>query len=231
MVDKSNYCQTPVFQDMNCTKYPANTFAAADHLQKNYGDINQINEETSFNCSHCELTFVDAIEYDHHNLTLHGKGKMSTCNVCNAIFRRPDHLKRHIQSLHTNLKYCDCPVCGKDCKRQDILLKHIKRKHSSSTEIFRCRECNFNCNNLTELEKHETEAHLLTERHSCPQCQVTFKRRDHMLRHVKSQHLNQLVYCPICGQTYKRKDHVVRHVREKHHMGLLNGKLLTSSDF
>lgn len=230
MVDnKTNYFQRPIIESTNGTKYALNPFAAAEP-QNQSGQINNgVNERVMLFCSHCDLTFIDTEEYEHHNVELHGKKKILKCNLCDATFRRQDHLKRHIQSLHNNQKYCVCPVCGKDCKRQDLLLKHIKRKHSNSAEVFRCRECEFECGTLADLEKHEF-THTLTDRHLCPHCNTTFKRRDHMLRHVKSQHLNQMVVCPICGQTYKRKDHVVRHVREKHKMGLLNGKLVTSSD-
>lgn len=227
--NKLNYFQSPIFEGSDGTKYAINPFATGE--PQNQPDALKIRnvDQLSLFCSHCDLTFVDSVEYEHHNVELHGKMKTLSCNFCNTTFRRQDHLKRHIQSLHYNHKYCVCPVCQKDCKRQDILLRHIKRKHSNTSEVFRCRECPYECRTLADLDKHEF-THMLTDRHLCPHCKTTFKRRDHMLRHVKSQHMNQLVECPICGQSYKRKDHVVRHVREKHKMGLLNGKLVTSSD-
>ncbi|XP_059050276.1 zinc finger protein 70-like [Achroia grisella] len=229
MVDtsKSNYYTQAIFECSDGTKYAINPFANSS--ERVSVPKLPVPEPYSSYCGHCDLSFDDLIEYEHHNVEMHGQKKVVACNLCNATFRRQDHLKRHIQSLHINQKYCNCPVCGKDCKRQDILLKHIKRKHNGNQEVFHCRECKFQCGTLSKLDSHE-KTHLLTERHVCPHCQTTFKRRDHMLRHVKSQHLNQFVVCPICGQVYKRKDHVVRHVREKHKMGLLNGKLIKSSD-
>lgn len=230
MVDnRANYIPTPMFQGPEGTRYAINPFAVPELTNQRELLKNRISEQFSLFCSHCDLPFEDTIEFEHHNIELHGGKKILTCNLCNATFRRQDHLKRHIHSLHNNQKYCVCPVCGKDCKRQDMLLKHIKRKHSTTTEVFRCRECTFECGTHSELEKHEF-SHMSADRHLCPHCQTTFKRRDHMLRHVKSQHMKQLIECPICRQSYKRKDHVVRHVREKHKMGLLNGKLVSSAD-
>uniref|UniRef100_A0A1E1WJ08 C2H2-type domain-containing protein n=1 Tax=Pectinophora gossypiella TaxID=13191 RepID=A0A1E1WJ08_PECGO len=232
---KAPHSSGAIFEGPNGHKYGYNPFS---HTQHHPSPIQQkqlvvLSSQSSgivnHFCAHCRLTFIDNNEFEHHNVEMHGHKKILTCTICTATFRRQDHLKRHMQSLHFNQKYCTCPVCKKDCKRQDILLKHIKRKHTTTTEIFHCRECEFQCNSHTELEKHEC-SHLLTERHICVHCNATFKRRDHMLRHVKSQHLNQSVVCPVCNQSYKRKDHVVRHVREKHKMGYLNGKLVTSQD-
>ncbi|KAJ2942466.1 hypothetical protein O0L34_g16071 [Tuta absoluta] len=225
----------PVYETLHPQKYPFSQFPTAQvQPQVMHDKKSTENRHTAEHnyCAHCRLSFLSKFEFEHHNVEMHQlqeQKKLLTCTECTATFRRQDHLKRHMQSLHQNQKYCICPVCKKDCKRQDILLKHIKRKHTTTAEIFHCRECEFQCNSHTELEKHEL-SHLLIERHVCSYCNATFKRRDHMLRHVKSQHLNQSIICPICNQSYKRKDHVVRHVREKHKMGYLNGKLVTSQD-
>lgn len=227
--DKTQYYGTPIAGNPPTVVSGVNPYAVANPANQRDLLKHRISEEFSLFCSLCDLPFVDNVEFEHHNIELHGKKKVLSCNQCDATFRRQDHLKRHIQSLHNSPKYCVCPVCRKDCKRQDILLKHIKRKHSTTAEVFKCRECAFECTTLENLEKHEF-THLATDRHLCPHCQTTFKRRDHMLRHVKSQHMKQMVECPICRQSYKRKDHVVRHVREKHKMGLLNGKLVSSAD-
>lgn len=221
----------PIFESANGNKYAYNPLSTNEISSQ--GEVNKgllvLGMDSKYYCRDCNLSCINIEEFEHHNLELHGQKKIITCTLCTATFRRQDHLKRHIQSLHYNQKYCTCPVCGRDLKRQDILLKHIQRKHATNDEVFHCRECAFECTSHSELEKHEC-THMLTERHACQHCQATFKRRDHMLRHVKSQHLNQSILCPVCNQTYKRKDHVVRHVREKHKMGFLNGKLVTSSD-
>lgn len=234
MVDnvKVNY-QADAYDGSGGTKYVLNHLVdtpAVDKLQAP-AQSQKPDGELSFSryCPHCNLSFDDRVEYEHHNVEMHAQRKSHACGMCETVFRRQDHLKRHIQSIHTNVKYYHCPVCNKDCKRQDMMLRHIKKKHTTETEVFRCRDCSYQCNTLSNLEKHEF-THLVTERHTCPHCKTTFKRRDHMVRHIKSQHLNQLVVCPICQQTYKRRDHVVRHVREKHKMGYLNGKLVKSSD-
>lgn len=232
---KQSCYQGAIFVAQDGQKYAMNPYATAppEHITQQPppdDPLSLISEPFNNHCSQCDMHFEDLNEYVHHNIEIHGQKKLLSCTMCDATFRRQDHLKRHIQSLHTFQKFCKCPVCGKDYQRKDILLKHIKKKHSDKPEIFRCRECQYQCGNLTELDMHEI-VHVSTDtRHECIHCKMTFKRRDHMLRHVKSQHLNQSVVCPLCGQMYKRKDHVVRHVREKHKMGLLNGKLVKSQD-
>jgi uncharacterized C2H2 Zn-finger protein len=198
---------------------------------KNYNNTKlNVKEETNdIRCTHCDLLFLDVDEYEHHNITMHGLRKLITCELCNALFKRRDHLQRHMKTIHFEQKFLNCPVCGVDCKKQDILSSHIEKEHTSTTDIFLCRECTYTCNKWQKLEEHEM-LHLSPQRHVCTHCRATFKRRDHMLRHEKSQHLNQNIICPVCEQRYKRKDHLVRHVRAKHKMGLLNGKLFKFAD-
>lgn len=134
------------------------------------------------------------------------------CGLCHAKFGRQDHLKRHIECLHSSLTFCKCPVCEKQYVTEAAVKKHMTSHGQGS--IYRCRVCKtaFNC--FTALSQHEA-THLVT-RHKCPKCDRQFKRRDHMLRHVKSQHLMLHEVCVHCGLTLKRRDHLTRHLKEKH---------------
>nr|XP_026496071.1 oocyte zinc finger protein XlCOF19-like [Vanessa tameamea] len=179
-------------------------------------------------CALCHVNFYDASEYEQHNAEIHGLKKYP-CVYCESSFRRQDHLKRHINSLHsTGTKSLKCPICEEDFQRRDSLFKHVKRKHSDE-KCFQCRECSYQCESIEELESHDS-AHLLQETHICSYCKKPFKRRDHMLRHIKTLHLNQYTVCPVCSQQFKRKDHVVRHCREKHRIEFQNGKIVKLQD-
>lgn len=165
-------------------------------------------------CTDCHRSFKSKIEYINHTSESHDHSRKYSCDICKADFSRRAHLDRHINSVH-DPKYSNCPVCFKPLKRQDLLNQHIRDIHPDRNDIYHCRNCDFTCANMKELQNHEI-THETSGRHQCPHCNNTFKRRDHMVRHIKCAHMNQFVVCPICQQKYKRKDHVARHIREKH---------------
>ncbi|KAL0858357.1 hypothetical protein ABMA27_012241 [Loxostege sticticalis] len=185
-------------------------------------------------CSPCNLHFDDLSEFDYHVAEVHKHKlvknpkpqieKVFVCSMCNLTFKRQDHLKRHVRSIHNSKKYTKCPVCSKEFQEKEVLSQHIKNVHAGKNETYNCRECPFQCDNLKTLLIHELD-HM--ERHACPHCSLSYKRRDHMTRHVKTEHMKMVVVCPVCEQVYKRKDHLVRHMREKHKE---NGNTLNSQN-
>lgn len=51
----------------------------------------------------------------------------------------------------------------------------------------------------------------------CPQCQARFTKTCKLMTHIKSVHENSRPYaCAKCDDTFKRKDHLTRHVASKH---------------
>lgn len=180
-------------------------------------------------CAICNANYVDASEFEQHNIETHGLIKKNyQCLFCSTTFRRQDHLKRHITSVHTSdlkILLLKCPVCDEEFPRRDLVLKHLKKKHEDA-QSFECRICLYKTASLDDLETHNNSNHNLQKKHKCSYCKKPFKRRDHMLRHIKTLHLNQYTVCPICCQHFKRKDHVVRHCREKHSVEFLNGKIV-----
>lgn len=142
--------------------------------------------------------------------------KQIFCSLCHASFGRQDHLKRHMECLHSNYHLLRCPECKTQCTSTKELKGHVKEFHDKAKPIFKCRLCSKKLTSFTEFSNHES-SHL-SNRHKCPECTTVFKRRDHMLRHIKSKHLNQRVLCPQCGVEFKRRDHLVRHAMDKHRM-------------
>ncbi|XP_028159545.1 histone-lysine N-methyltransferase PRDM9-like [Ostrinia furnacalis] len=181
-------------------------------------------------CAQCDAYFDDLTEFEYHNANDHKSKEVTRaqepsfpCPECGTSFRRQYHLQRHIQSIHRGKQYTKCPVCRVEFADKDILLQHIKKKHTGKKEAFRCRECRFKCASLKELLLHEVNHQ---DRHVCPHCSLSYKRKDHMIRHIKGEHMKIVVVCPICDQMYKRKDHLARHMREKHHR-----KVAMNSDY
>ncbi|CAH2083353.1 unnamed protein product [Euphydryas editha] len=201
-------------------------------IRDDYSEDPLVNNEIDNNllfCETCNVNFIDANEFEQHNIEKHGfENKKHQCLYCDARFRRHDHLKRHMNSLHSkavNTLLLKCPVCDEEFSRRSMVLKHVKKNHED-VQSFECRICLYKTTSLDDLESHSNTHHSFQRNHKCSYCKKPFKRRDHMLRHIKTVHLNQYTVCPICCQQFKRKDHVVRHCREKHNVGFLNGKIV-----
>ncbi|RKK84551.1 hypothetical protein BFJ71_g14504 [Fusarium oxysporum] len=47
----------------------------------------------------------------------------------------------------------------------------------------------------------------------CPQCDQAFKKREHMVRHIRSHTKEKPFVCDICPKSYGRRDSLIRHAR------------------
>lgn len=79
-----------------------------------------------------------------------------------------------------------------------------------------CEHCDMNFEDLIQFERHNTEVHSL-KLLTCQVCTATFRRQDHLKRHMRSLHSDQkYCCCPVCGKDCKRQDLLAKHVKQKH---------------
>ncbi|KAL7940893.1 fungal-specific transcription factor domain-containing protein [Trichoderma barbatum] len=53
----------------------------------------------------------------------------------------------------------------------------------------------------------------------CTQCDQAFKKREHMVRHIRSHTKERPFACDICSKTYERRDSLIRHARTHGRVG------------
>ncbi|KAL6792662.1 hypothetical protein J3E68DRAFT_377410 [Trichoderma sp. SZMC 28012] len=58
----------------------------------------------------------------------------------------------------------------------------------------------------------------------CPHCDQAFKKREHMVRHIRSHTKERPFACDICSKSYGRRDSLIRHARTHDRVG--NGTIL-----
>lgn len=95
-------------------------------------------------------------------------------------------------------------------------LKTPRRRHGSSkTEDNRCKECNRSFTRYNHLLRHML-THSDEKPHVCNFCGKGFSRSDHLQKHIQSIHCEKNYKCDQCSSAYGRKDHLLRHIETRH---------------
>ncbi|XP_065364675.1 zinc finger protein 782-like [Calliphora vicina] len=94
--------------------------------------------------------------------------------------------------------------------------KPPRRRHGSSkNEDNRCKECNRTFTRYNHLLRHML-THSDEKPHVCNFCGKGFSRSDHLQKHIQSIHCEKNYKCDQCSSAYGRKDHLQRHIETRH---------------
>ncbi|XP_066297593.1 zinc finger protein 773-like isoform X39 [Branchiostoma lanceolatum] len=77
-----------------------------------------------------------------------------------------------------------CSHCGKKFELRSKLLKHVKSLHQRIT----CTICGLELSNKFNHDRHVRMKHSSQRDYACDLCGKTFKRSDHLQRHMQSAH-------------------------------------------
>ena len=116
---------------------------------------------------------------------------------CVAIFKRKSNLLRHEREVHgfekrkTLFDKNICGYCGATFHNKSSLNRHFNLKHADG--IARKFPCTFDGCNKTFAQKqtmtrHVRQVHLGNRLHKCIICQVAFKRKPALKRHLNNRH-------------------------------------------
>lgn len=101
-------------------------------------------------------------------------------------------------------------------KHENTTVKPPRRRHgSSNNEDNRCKECNRTFTRYNHLLRHML-THSDEKPHVCNFCGKGFSRSDHLQKHIQSIHCEKNYKCDQCSSAYGRKDHLQRHIETRH---------------
>lgn len=103
-----------------------------------------------------------------------------------------------------------CPKCSSKFVTSDSLQQHIYKTHTR----FICNICQKIIGTKKNYKRHLIEHG--NRSHFCDLCSKTFKRLEHLNRHITISHTKNKFKCNSCGKLFRRKDKFHQHLNTVH---------------
>ena len=177
-------------------------------------------------CKMCPKSFASPSQLEEHFTYRHSDARTHVCSLCSKVFKTKSNLNQHLRT-HVGNRF-RCAACPEARPFTESGYRyHLLTKHSDDAvrRRFRCHLCppgkarSFAQNKL--LQKHVASCHSEERKHECPHCPMTFKRADHLARHVSDTHslVDNLFECSVvedCGARFQSQRRLRQHERHHH---------------
>ena len=154
-----------------------------------------------------ELKHVEKSKINHEKSSL-------VCKCCPFEAKSVSGLKVHMKRKHT-FKDIDtypthCEICN-DIIENGLKMKRHMKDHSYICATYKCLDCNFICDNDSEMEVHIGKDH--GEGFECYLCGLIAESSEKLETHL----LTCEVYdCGSCDERTKTLENIKQHIRESH---------------
>lgn len=207
-----------------------------------------------FICNFCNKTFEDESIYKEHMKEEKGKrqGKTRVCDICGFTTMHPTYMKGHMIRVHgdktTDSVICGecnkkcksvlnlkdhmlnvhgkknevCAQCGKRFRNQAYLREHIKNAHS--TDISKCQMCD-KVGTPIQLKRHVYMCHDTTRPWECKICNMTFKIKAGLQKHLHTHAGTRPFICHICSQGFYNREVLEKHLHEGHKLNFTRDEI------
>ena len=171
-------------------------------------------EEKSYSCKFCDLTFASNQLRNKHQNLMHNK--RFPCDQCSKVFSEKTRLMIHLR-IHSGEKPFVCESCGFSCSQRDNLRLHKEFKHPSlgqQEKKFTCDICSASFLTKSNLSRHSI-SHTDMKSYVCETCGKGFKDPGALKQHNFS-HGAPDYPCDICGQKFTSPLYLSRHIGRLH---------------
>ena len=114
--------------------------------------------------------------------------KPHPCPHCEKHFTRTDNLATHIKTVHEGRRYEECPICHITFSQPYMRKKHIESVHEGKKLLLCPREgCDKSFFRQSSLNKHINYVHEGKKPYPCDFCDLAFRDKFHLARHIASE--------------------------------------------
>ncbi|XP_052130598.1 zinc finger protein 30 isoform X2 [Frankliniella occidentalis] len=163
-----------------------------------------------FTCSTCGKGFKQQSKLNRHYKSHEASEKPFKCDKCEKAFSTKQILKDHMLS-HAQGHFVTCPICSKKLSSQSCLRKH-KKLHADP--IHKCKDCGKKFPVKWSLDVHQ-KTHQRERKFKCKECPKAFKILSDLKRHG-FVHQDGEWECKTCQLIFRRRDNLVRHLKNIH---------------
>ncbi|XP_029579962.1 zinc finger protein PLAGL2-like [Salmo trutta] len=151
-------------------------------------------------CSFCEKMFHRKDHLKNHLQTHDPNKEAFKCEECGKHYNTKLGYKRHVAMHSATAGDLTCKVCLQSYETTPALLEHLK-SHSG-----------------------KSSGGAKEKKHPCDHCDRRFYTRKDVRRHMVVHTGRKDFLCQYCAQRFGRKDHLTRHVKKSHSQELLKIK-------
>lgn len=190
------------------------TFEDQGSFKKHMAEEKAKRKRTSRVCSICGFTTLHANYMKGHMVRVHGDNRTDSviCPTCGKKCKSVLNLKDHILNVHGE-RNAVCTQCGKRFRNQAYLREHIKNAHS--TEISKCQMCE-KVGTPIQLKRHVYMCHDTKRPWACKICNMTFKIKAGLQKHLHTHAGTRPFVCHICTQGFYNREVLEKHLNEVH---------------
>lgn len=156
-------------------------------------------DRKQFSCTVCERTFHRKDHLKNH-IKVHSPSK--TLYICERTTCRKEytsHLsyKKHLALHAAEEGSLECQICLKEFETKDEILYHLKI-HAGSRTVKNPNEKKYTCDHCDRkfFTRKDVRRHLVVHTGMrdflCQYCPQRFGRKDHLVRHIKKSHRDQI---------------------------------------
>ncbi|XP_043946283.1 zinc finger protein PLAGL2 isoform X2 [Protopterus annectens] len=151
-------------------------------------------------CTYCEKMFHRKDHLKNHLQTHDPNKEAFKCEECGKTYNTKLGFRRHLTMHAATSGDLACKVCLQTFENTQVLLEHLKTHSGKSSGVIK------------------------EKKHPCDHCDRRFYTRKDVRRHMVVHTGRKDFLCQYCAQRFGRKDHLTRHVKKSHSQELLKIK-------